>query len=124
MIPKNRFAGMISDSQKITSESYDLVLIDGPAGKKGRSGLLSNLHLFRTDVPLLLMTPFEITVSMAREMAYLLNRPLYMFWNFSVISPNPLTVEQVSRIQRAALQVLDSEDLPYLQATLLNQLQL
>ena len=49
-------------------------------------------------------------------MAYLLNRPLYMFWNFSVITPNPLTVEQISRIQRAALQVLDSEELPYLES--------
>ena len=118
--------------KKSLPESYDLVLIDGPAGKKGRSGLLSNLHLFRTDVPFVIDDKLSRCISIcgnqvAREMAYLLNRPLYMFWNFSVISPNPLTVEQVSRIQRAALQVLDSEDLPYSAtcfATLLNQLQL
>ena len=103
--------------KKSLPESYDLVLIDGPAGKKGRSGLLSNLHLFRTDVPFVIDdTLRDHECQVAREMAYLLNRPLYMFWNFSVISPNPLTVEQVSRIQRAALQVLDSEDLPYLQS--------
>ena len=103
--------------KKSLPESYDLVLIDGPAGKKGRSGLLSNLDLFRTDVPFVIDdTLRDHECQVAREMAYLLNRPLYMFWNFSVICPNPLTVEQVSRIQRAALQVLDSEDLPYLQS--------
>tara|TARA_B100002052_G_C15792401_1_gene556987 strand:- start:178 stop:960 length:783 start_codon:yes stop_codon:yes gene_type:complete len=103
--------------KKSLPESYDLVLIDGPAGKKGRSGLLSNLDLFRTDVPFVIDdTLRDHECQVAREMAYLLNRPLYMFWNFSVICPNPLTVEQVSRIQRAALQVLDSEDLPYLRS--------
>ena len=98
-------------------ESYDLILIDGPAGQKGRSGLLSNLHLFRTDVPFVIDdTLREHECQVAREMAYLLNRPLYMFWNFSIISPILLTEEQVARIQRAALQVLGSEEPPYLQS--------
>ena len=98
-------------------ESYDLVLIDGPAGKKGRSGLLTNLHLFRTDVPFVIDdTLRDHECQVAREMAYLLNRPLYMFWNFSIISPKLLTEEQVARIQRAALQVLDTEERPYLES--------
>ncbi len=98
-------------------ESYDLVLIDGPAGKKGRAGLLSNLDLFRTDVPFIIDdTLREHECQVAREMAYLLNRPLYMFWNFSIISPTILTEEQVARIQRAALQVLDTEEQPYLES--------
>ena len=98
-------------------ESYDLVLIDGPAGKKGRSGLLKNLDLFRADVPFVIDdTLRDHECQVAREMAYLLNRPLYMFWNFSIISPTILTEEQVARIQRAALQVLATEEQPYLES--------
>ena len=41
-----------------------------------------------------------------------------MFWNFSIISPNALTEEQITRIQKAALQVLENEELPYLSMSL------
>jgi hypothetical protein len=96
-------------------EKYDLILVDGPSGKKGRSGLLANLDIFRTDVPFVIDdTLREHECNIAREMAFLLNRPLYMFWNFSIISPNALTEEQITRIQKAALQVLENEELPYL----------
>ena len=98
-------------------ESYDLILIDGPAGKKGRSGILTNLDLFKTDVPYVIDdTLRDHECRVAREMAFLLNRPLYVFWNFSIITPILLTEEQVARIQRAALQVLKDEEPPYLQS--------
>ena len=94
---------------------YDLLLIDGPSGKIGRSGLLRNLHLFRKDVPFVIDdTLRKHECQIAREMAFLLNRPLYVFWNFSIISPTVLEKEQIARIQKAALEVLDTEDIPYL----------
>ena len=47
-------------------------------------------------------------------MAYLLDRPLYVFWNFSIIAPDFLPVEKIARIQKAALQVFESEEDGYL----------
>ena len=94
---------------------YDLVLVDGPSGKIGRNGLLRNMHLFRSDVPFVIDdTLREHECQIAREMAFLLNRPLYVFWNFSIISPTILEKETLARIQKAALQVLDQEKDPYL----------
>ena len=49
-------------------------------------------------------------------MAYLLDRPLYVFWNFSIIAPDFLPVEKIARIQKAALQVLESEEDGYLKS--------
>lgn len=96
-------------------EHYDLVLVDGPAGKKGRTGLLSNLDIFRKDVPFIIDdTLRNHECQIARDMAYLLNRPLYLFWNFSIISPTILTEVQIARIQTASLQVLEKEESPYL----------
>ena len=94
---------------------YDLVLVDGPSGKIGRNGLLRNMHIFRSDVPFVIDdTLREHECQIAREMAFLLNRPLYVFWNFSIISPTILEKETLARIQKAALQVLDQEKDPYL----------
>ncbi len=98
-------------------EDYDLVLVDGPSGKKGRSGLLANLEIFRKDVPFVIDdTLREHECHVAREMAYLLDRPLYVFWNFSIIAPDFLPVEKIARIQKAALQVLESEEEGYLKS--------
>ena len=73
------------------------------------------MHLFRSDVPFVIDdTLREHECQIAREMAFLLNRPLYVFWNFSIISPTILEKETLARIQKAALQVLDQEKDPYL----------
>ncbi len=96
-------------------QNYDLILVDGPSGKKGRDGLLANLDLFKTDVPFVIDdTLRNHECQIAREMAFLLNRPLYVFWNFSIIPSHYLSKEQVAYIQKAALKVLDEEDEKYL----------
>jgi hypothetical protein len=96
--------------------SYDLILIDGPPGKYGREGILENFHLFRTDVPIIIDdTIRNHEANIAREMAYKLNRPLYVFWNFSIIVPNLLSKTQVATIQREAIRGLEREDDTYLE---------
>tara|TARA_S200000501_G_scaffold88917_1_gene81938 strand:+ start:5932 stop:6705 length:774 start_codon:yes stop_codon:yes gene_type:complete len=101
--------------EKNLPENYDLILIDGPAGKKGRSGFLANMELFNLNVPIVIDdTLREHECNVARETAYLLNRPMYMFWNFSIITPEILNKQQIAKIQNIALQVLDREDEPYL----------
>jgi hypothetical protein len=39
--------------QKFLPQHYDLILVDGPTGNIGRGGFLTNLHLFKTDVPII-----------------------------------------------------------------------
>ena len=96
--------------------SYDLILVDGPPGKIGREGLLTNYKLFRTDVPVIIDdTIRDEEAKIARELAYKLNRPLYTFWNFSIIAPNLLSKSQVATIQREAIRVLEQEEQSYLE---------
>tara|TARA_B100001173_G_scaffold305218_1_gene310316 strand:+ start:273 stop:1055 length:783 start_codon:yes stop_codon:yes gene_type:complete len=100
---------------KYIPQNYDLILVDGPSGKKGRDGLLANLDLFRTDIPFVIDdTLRNHECQIAREMAFLLNRPLYVFWNFSIIPSHSLSQEKIANIQKAALKVLDEEDEKYL----------
>lgn len=92
-------------------ETYDLLLIDGPAGHKGRDGILHHLDLFRTDVPIVVDdTVRSHEADIARELALRLNRPMYVFWNFSVIPVEPFTAEDVARIQWEAVRVLEKKD--------------
>ena len=35
-------------------KEYDLILVDGPPGAIGRKGFLKNIHLFNTDVPIII----------------------------------------------------------------------
>ncbi len=94
---------------------YQLILVDGPSGKNGRIGLLDNLSLFKTDVPIILDDTIRSEeANIARELAFLLNRPMYTFWNFSIISPEILTSSQLAKIQHATLKVLKDEEDKYL----------
>ena len=96
--------------------NYDLILVDGPPGKYGRDGFILNFDLFRTDVPILIDDTIRSEeAKLARELAYKLNRPLYVFWNFSIIVPNLLSKSQIATIQREAMRVLEKEDDGYLE---------
>ena len=100
---------------KSLPESYDLLFVNGPQGRYGKFGLLENIALFKADIPIIINdTVNENEAGIARELAYKLNRPLYGFWNFSIISPNLLSRFDVATIQREAVRVLESEDREYL----------
>ena len=97
-------------------ENYDLILVDGPPGKYGRKGFILNFDLFQTDIPIVIDDTIRSEeAGIARELAYKLNRPLYVFWNFSIIVPNLLSISQVAAIQREATRVLEKEDKEYLE---------
>ena len=96
-------------------EHYSLLLVDGPFGENGRDGLLTHLDIFDSEIPIVIddtLRSHECRI--AREMAFLLNRPLYVFWNFSIIVPKLLSQNTLARIQRNALQNLKNEDEQYL----------
>ena len=94
---------------------YDLLFVNGPQGPYGKHGLLENINLFNSEIPIIINdTIRENDAGIARELAYKLNRPMYVFWNFSIISPNLLSRLQVATIQREATRVLEGENENYL----------
>ena len=96
-------------------EKYDLLFVNGPKEKYGKFGLLENINLFNLDIPIIINDSIrENDAGIARELAYKLNRPVYVFWNFSIISPNLLSRHQVATIQREAIRVLENEEVDYL----------
>lgn len=100
---------------QLLPENYDLLFVNGPQGRYGKFGLLENIALFKTDIPIIINdTINENEAGIARELAYKLNRPLYAFWNFSIITPDLLSRFDVATIQREAVRVLESEDFEYL----------
>lgn len=99
---------------ELLPKEYDLIIINGPRGSYGKIGVLSHLELFRTDVPIIINNTIrEHEAGISRELAFKLNRPLYVFWNFSIIAPNLLTRLQVATIQREATRALEKIDEVY-----------
>ena len=52
---------------------YDLILVDGPPATIGRGGLLNNLHLFNTNVPIIFddvqrKTDYDLMVKVAKKL--------------------------------------------------------
>ncbi len=70
---------------------YDMILVDGPPGDVGREGFFYNLHLFNTDVPIILDdTNRGAELNLARSVAEKLNKKMKHFKgpgkNFIVIN--------------------------------------
>ena len=105
----------ISILEKHIPSSYDLLLVNGPGDYYGRSGMLENLYLFKDNIPIIVANTIrEHESDIAREIAFKMNRPLYTFWNFSVISPNLISRENVAIIQREAIRVLEQQKPEYI----------
>lgn len=67
-------------------ESYDLILIDGPPGEGNRNGILDNLDLIRTDVPIIVDdTAREGERQLAAKLAEKLGKQIQVYENFSVL---------------------------------------
>lgn len=106
------------DSEKLgrsLPKHYDLLFVNGPQGRYGKYGLLENINLFNSEIPIIINdTIRENEAGIARELAYKLNRPMYVFWNFSIISPSLLSRLQIATVQREAIRVLEGENDSYL----------
>ena len=64
--------GINYDEEPDMPKDYQLILVDGPSGKSGRSGLLANISLFRYDVPIILDDTIRSDeANIARELAFL-----------------------------------------------------
>lgn len=60
---------------------YDLILVDGPNGSKGRAGFLKHLNLFKTNVPIIFDDVYRVPEMMLLEkVASALNKTYELYY--------------------------------------------
>ena len=86
-------------------ENYDLLLIHISRFNRGIDGLIRNLDTFRKDIPLIFeQGTGKYELSIAEDISFILNRPMYSFKNFSIIPVSPISELALSRIQFTCLK--------------------
>lgn len=96
-------------------KSIDLILVDGPTGKIGRSGIISIIEqLPNTAIWIIDDTLRKEDSELSRQIAYKLRLHETRFWNFSILSNKPISEEKNRVIKDASDAVLNSEDDDYL----------
>jgi len=91
-------------------KNYDLILVDGPNSKIGRSGLLNMLDQLNPDVPWIIDDTIRNSESvLASDIAISMGMKEVRFWNFSILSKTPIKVNIVRRISISSDHVLLKE---------------
>lgn len=95
--------------------AIDLILVDGPTGIIGRSGLLGILgHMPRGAIWIIDDTLRSEESELSRQIAYKLRLHETRFWNFSILSDKPITIAKMKAIKAVSDAVLNAEDNEYL----------
>ena len=96
-------------------DKIDLILVDGPPEKYGRSGLLHHLEMLdRNCIWIIDDVLREKDQKLANYIALKLNLIQYRFWNFSILSPLSMAQEIVNVIRKKSISVMDSMSKHYL----------
>ena len=91
-------------------QKYDLILVDGPSGTIGRSGLLTIIDLLDPDVPWLVDDTVRTEESkIATDIGLALGMKEYRFWNFCILSRSPIPDSSIRRISIASEHVKQIE---------------
>ena len=117
--PFNEFGDTKSYDFQIVNENLpkhvDLVIVDGPPENYGRSGLLHHLEMFNDDciwiVDDILRTKDQ---KLANYIALHFKLLQYRFWNFSILTKNPMEKETLSKINSKSLEELNSKSETYM----------
>ena len=84
-------------------KEYDMILVDGPSGIIGRSGLLTIIDSLNPDVPWLIDDTIRTEESeVASDIGLALGMKEYRFWNFCILSRTPLSDSVIRRISIAS----------------------
>jgi len=95
--------------------SIDLILVDGPTGKIGRSGLLKILDQIPQGVIWIIDDTLRSEESeLSRQIAFKLRLHETRFWNFAILSEKPITIAKLKAIKKVSDAVLKAEDNEYL----------
>ena len=96
-------------------ENCNLVIIDGPPEKHGRSGILRHLYLFSTDTVWIVDDVLrEKDQRLANNIALHFSLIQYRFWNFSILTKVPLGEKQLMKIHLASVQAKEQVPTKYL----------
>jgi len=88
-------------------KNYDLILVDGPNSKIGRSGLLNMLDQLNPDVPWIIDDTIRNVESiLSSDIAISMGMKEVRFWNFSILSKTPIKANHVRRIAISSDRVL------------------
>ena len=87
-----------------------MILVDGPSGRIGRSGLLTMIDLLNPDVPWLIDDTIRNEESeIASDIGLALGMKEYRFWNFCILSRTPISDSVIRRISIASEHVKQIE---------------
>ncbi len=96
-------------------KTIDLILVDGPTGKIGRSGILGIIEQLPGPATWIIDDTLRSEESeLSRQIAYKLCLHETRFWNFSILSKKPIPVKKNRAIKDASDAVLNAEDDEYL----------
>ena len=107
------------DSEKIREklpDKIDLILVDGPPEKYGRSGLIHNLDMFDKNCIWIIDDVLrEKDQKLANHISLKFDNVQYRFWNFSILSNKSLSQELIGKILRRSIAVKNSMSKHYLE---------
>ena len=90
--------------RKNLPEKIDLVLVDGPPEKYGRSGLLHHLDIFGENCIWIIDDVLrEKDQKLANYISFEFDYIQYRFWNFSILSKSSLSGDILDTIKKAAM---------------------
>ena len=93
----------------------DIVIVDGPLGSIGRSGLLRHLSLFPKGVSWVIDdTNREDEARLADYISLALKLHHQKYWNFSVLTPEPIEPTVTRIILGASWREIEKEDKDYI----------
>ena len=93
----------------------DIVIVDGPLGSIGRSGLLRHLSLFPKGVSWVIDdTNREDEARLADYISLALKLHHQKYWNFSVLTPEPIEPTVTRIILGASWREIEKEDEDYI----------
>ena len=94
----------------------DVIIVDGPPEKVGRSGLLHNLEMFSEDSIWIIDDVLRLKDQLlANYISLKFSLIQYRFWNFSILSKNPIHSEKVQKIRIESEAVMNRISKNYLQ---------
>jgi hypothetical protein len=95
---------------ELLPEKYDFILVDGPPGNIGRSGLLYHLNRMPVNCIWVIDDTLRSDESrLADHIALHGSMCHYRFWNFSLLTPAPITKENHEIIKNASIATLQDE---------------
>lgn len=107
------------DSEAIKNgipSDHDLIIVDGPPAKVGRIGILSNLSLFDTNAIWIIDDVVRNSEQyIANVIALHFSLFQYKFWNFSILTSEPLDQVILLEIKQKSEEEYQSRPLQYLE---------